>query len=74
MNTIFDYINSLPLTYLVRGRIIEETTKDKGKEYLTQERTEYEMKDFPFCVLFVWNKTAEGFDYWSEINNLILDR
>ena len=71
---ILDYIHSLPVTYFVKARIIEETKNDKGVEYLEKERTPYEMLDFPFCVLFVWNKTAEGFDYWSEINNITLDR
>ena len=56
------------------ARIIEETIKDKGHDYMIKERTEFEMLDFPFCVLFVWNKTPEGFDYWSDINNIILDR
>jgi hypothetical protein len=71
---ILYYIHSLPVPYLVKARIIEETIKDKGHDYMIKERTEFEMLDFPFCVLFVWNKTAEGFDYWSEINNITLDR
>ena len=71
---ILYYIHSLPVTYLVMARIIEETIKDKGHDYMIKERTEFEMLDFPFCVLFVWNKTPEGFDYWSDINNIILDR
>jgi hypothetical protein len=70
--TIQEYIYTLPLEASVISRIAEETAKDKGEEYLSKERTEMEMKDFAFCVLFVWNKTAEGFAYWVEINNTIL--
>ena len=70
--TIQEYIYTLPLHPSLISRVAEETEKDKGKEYMTKERTEFEMKDFPFCVLFVWNKTPEGFDYWSKINSHIL--
>lgn len=71
---ILQYINNLPLSDAIKTRIKEETFYDKGLDYIKQDRTEYEMKDFPFCVLFVWNKTPEGFDYWSKINNITLDR
>lgn len=71
---ISTYINSLPLHEGIIDRILWETILDKGEDYVYKERTEFEMKDFPFCVLFVWNKTKEGFDYWSGINNIILDR
>ena len=71
---INNYINSLPFHQGIIDRIIRETILDKGEEYIHQERTEFEMKNFPFCTLFVWNKTKEGFDYWSDINNIILDR
>jgi hypothetical protein len=71
---ILKYINNLPLSDAIKTRIKEETFHDKGQDYMMQERTEFEMKDFPFCALFVWNKTPEGFDYWSDINNTLLDR
>ena len=41
---ILYYIHSLPVTYLVMARIIEETIKDKGHDYMIKERTEFEMK------------------------------
>ena len=72
--TIQEYIYTLPLAPAIITRIAEETEKDKGLSYMIQTRTEFEMKDFPFCVLFVWNKTPEGFKYWSDINNTLLDR
>lgn len=71
MKNIFEYIHSLPLTMIIIGRIIDETIKEKGEEYLVKERTDFEMQDFPFCILFVWNKTPEGFEYWNQIDNAI---
>ena len=70
--TIQEYIYTLPLSPAIISRIADETEIDKGEEYLTKERTEFEMKDFAFCVLFVWNKTPEGFEYWSNINSQLL--
>lgn len=74
IKTIQEYIYTLPFEPAIISRIAEETEKDKGLSYMIQSRTDFEMKDFAFCVLFVWNKTPEGFDYWSNINNTLLDR
>jgi len=71
MDTILDWIKALPLEQPIIDRIIEETIKDKGENYLNERQFAHVLKNFAFCVLFVWNKTTEGFEYWVDINNKI---
>jgi hypothetical protein len=71
MNNILDWIKALPLEQEIIDKIIIETINDKGHDYIMNEQSEVTLKNFGFAILFVWNKTPQGFEYWADINQKI---
>lgn len=58
--SIAQQINELPFDFLTKGRILELVAK--AKSYSLNDTKKFDLKS-----AFMWNETAEGGDYWYEM-------